>query len=80
MTALIILLARWRMRNRKRSPSPCEVALEHIIWLRRMNHALTAAQAGLLVGAAVYTWAAAVEAFAAAWEGLPEAIRREGNR
>jgi hypothetical protein len=81
MTALIIFLAAWRERHRKgagmcrQSPSPCEVALEHVIWLRLDDPHLSPAEAGATIGAATRTWAEAVLAFAAAWEALPEAIR-----
>lgn len=63
-------------------PTPIDVALEHVIWLRLRNPQLEPqeAVAAFGPGVVVTTWAEVVRAFAAAWEALPEHIRREGNR
>jgi hypothetical protein len=71
MTALIIFLAAWRAGMCRQSPSACDVALEHVIWLRHDDPHLSPQQAGATIGAVTSTWAEAVLAFAAAWEALP---------
>jgi hypothetical protein len=75
MTALVIFLAAWRQRRACMGkpvpqPSPCDIALEHIVWMRRDDPHLSPAEAGAMIGAVTPTWAAAVLAFAAAWENL----------
>jgi hypothetical protein len=82
MTALIIALAGgWRMRNRpQRLPAAIDVALDHILWLRMADPQLTPDAAGRLIGSyACYNWAQVVQAYAAAWEALPEGIRRKAR-
>jgi hypothetical protein len=72
MTTLIIFLAAWRQRRASmcRQPSACEVALEHVVWLRHDDPGMTPQQAGATIGAVTTTWAEAVLAFAAVWENL----------
>jgi hypothetical protein len=80
MTALIVYLAGWRMCNRPQSlPPALDVALDHVIWLRMGRPGMTPQGAAGLIGARAYTWAQVVLAFAAAWEELPEDVRRGGN-
>jgi uncharacterized protein (DUF2062 family) len=86
MTALIIMLAQWRQggwrmarRPSQSLPPAIEVALDHVVWLRLQNPRLRPYQAGAAIGATTYSWAQVVLAFAAAWEALPEDIRRGGN-
>jgi hypothetical protein len=82
MTALIVMLAGWRMaqrRSHKSLPSAIDVALDHVIWLRLRDPRLSAYQAGLPYGLSVHTWAELVQALAAIWQDLPEAVRRGGN-
>jgi hypothetical protein len=86
MTALIIFLAAWRgteaaMRMRPRPlPLALDVALDHVVWLRLANPALSPIAAGALIGAQTDTWAAVVREYAAAWEALPVRARHGGNR
>jgi hypothetical protein len=82
VTALIIMLAGWRMaqrRSHKSLPPAIDVALEHVIWLRLADPRLLPQDAGAAIGASTASWAEVVRAYAAAWEALPEAVRRGGN-
>ena len=81
MTALIIALAGWRMKHRSRPlPASIEVALDHIVWLRMAEPHITPQQAGNIIGSyACYSWAQVVQAYAAAWEALPEGVRRKAR-
>jgi hypothetical protein len=72
MTALIICLAAWRRAKGALmcQPSACDIALEHVIWLRHDDPHITPAEAGATIGAATLTWAEVVQAYAAAWEAI----------
>ena len=81
MSALIIMLARWRMAKTLRPrqlPPAIDVALDHVVWLRQKRRRLTARAAGEIYGLDVYTWAELVRGLADIWERLPARIRRGG--
>jgi hypothetical protein len=78
MTALIIMLAGWRVMSRtSQLPPAIDVALDHVLWLRTGDPRLTAAEAGAAFGLHVYTWAQLVRGLADIWECLPESIRHQ---
>ena len=70
------------MRSRPQHlPAALGVALDHVLWLRMADPDLTPEQAGNIIGSyACYNWAQVIEAYARAWEALPEAVRREGSQ
>jgi hypothetical protein len=75
MTALIIMLAGWRMAASSRT-----IARLHIAWLRETCPDMTPRDAAALIGAWEWTWEGVMSAYARAWEALPEAVRREGSQ
>ena len=81
MTAIIIFLAAWRRKGAAMPslPAAIDVVLEQLRWMRLVDPQLTPQQAGAAIGADTITWAEVVVAYAAAWQALPETIRRNGN-
>lgn len=88
MSAIIIVLAEWRarmasaeermaQRGSQRLPSSIDVAMDHVMWLRFHHRALTPWTAGAMIGVETRSWAEVLEAYAAAWEALPEEVRRD---
>jgi hypothetical protein len=79
MAVIIFLAGRRHGRWPLALPAALDVALDHIIWLRITHPAMSPQAAVEAIGATAHTWAEVVRAFAAAWEALPEHVRREGK-
>jgi hypothetical protein len=75
VTAIIINLAGWRMR-RSALPSAMDVAIDQIMWLRAAYPGVHPRTAAAMLGLKAESWAQVIELYAAAWEALPEEIRR----
>jgi hypothetical protein len=78
MTADVIPFPWWRVSRSSQLPPAIDVALGHLVWLRRRYPKRTAYQIGMTYGLYVYTWAELVHGLADIWNELPEEVRREG--
>jgi hypothetical protein len=53
---------------------------EYIRWLRREHPAIRPQTAAAMLGQRAWTWREVERLYAAAWEALPEGVRREGSQ
>jgi hypothetical protein len=82
VSAIIINLAGWLMAHRPptgKLPKAEDVARQYIAWLRKEHPSIRPQTAAAMLGQRAWTWREVQRLYAAAWEALPEKVRRGGN-